>query len=77
MANYKFDSMAYQKEVEAYDRANRNRFAQFNAVFGDVAKNVTKKNGVLKEAARILGNPGAFLEGISKRYAEAKNKYPK
>lgn len=74
---YKFDSVAYQKEVMAYDTANKNRFKQFNAVFGDTAKNVTKKNGVLKEAARILSNPGAFLEGIGKRYAEARKKYPK
>lgn len=70
--------MAYEKNyVMPYYRATQNRSKQFDAVFGDTAKNVTKKNGVLKEAARILSNPGKFLEDINRKYSQAKKQYPK
>lgn len=75
--NTKFDSMAYQKEVESLDRKIQNRNKQFNTVFGDTARDVTGKKGVLKTAASILLNPGGYLKGIRSRYTKAKKQYPK
>lgn len=72
MPNTKFDSMAYQKEVMAYDKATKDRSKKFNAVFGQTSKNVTKKGGVLKEAKRILSNPGGYLSGLRSKLNSTK-----
>lgn len=77
MANTRFDSISYQKEVEEYQRASENRVKQFNAVFGDTDKNVTKPDGILKEAKRILSNPAGYLAEIKRRHEKAKKEYPK
>ena len=75
--NTPFNSVAFQKEVEGYQKMYTNRNKQFNAVFGETAKNVTKKNGILSEVKRILSNPGKYLTETKKKYEQAKKQYPK
>ena len=71
----KFDSIKYQKEVEGYQRQQQNRAKKFEMVFGETSRNVRKKNGVIKTALSILGNPGKYLEDINRSFKNASRKY--
>ena len=70
--NYRFDSVAFQKEVEDIQRKQNRRSRMFEEVFGDTSRNVRKKGGVLKEALRILSNPSKALSEYQRRLKKAK-----
>ena len=75
--NTKFDSHAFQREVEGYHKSTKSRNKQFEEVFGELSRNVKKKGGILREAMKILSSPDKFLSDIRKKYSSAKQKYPK
>ncbi len=72
--NTRFDSHANQKEVEQYYKADQKRAKMFNHVFGDLSTSV-RKDGVVKNALRILSRPDEFMKNLNEKFEVAKKKF--
>lgn len=71
MANTRFDSVSFQKEVEGIHAAEKRRAKRITHVFGPTSESVQKK-GVLRTALDILSRPDKYLKNLKQREVESR-----